>query len=40
MVEFFNLFADVPQEGIAGPATNHHDYKDWASTKEHRHCCP
>jgi hypothetical protein len=25
VVEFVDLFANVSQEGIAGPATNHHD---------------
>ena len=39
VVEFFNLLPNVTQEGIAGPATNHHDEKNWATPKEHHHGC-
>ena len=35
VVEFFNLLLNVMQEGIAGPATNHHDEENWATPKEH-----
>ncbi len=38
VVEFFDLFSNVAQKGVAGPATDHHDEKHWTSTKEHRHC--
>ena len=39
VVEFFDLFSNVAQKGIAGLATNHHDEKQGTSTKEHCHCC-
>ena len=39
VVEFFNLLPNVMQEGIAGPAANHHDEENWATPKEHRHSC-
>ena len=39
MVEFLNLFPNVAQECVAGPATNHHDKKNWATPKEHCHSC-
>ncbi len=38
MVEFIDLFSNVAQKGVAGPATDHHDEKHGTSTKEHRHC--
>ena len=39
VVEFFNLLPNVMQEGIAGPAANHHDEENWATPEEHRHSC-
>ncbi len=39
VVEFFTLLLNVTQEGIAGPATNHHDKENWATPKEHCHGC-
>jgi hypothetical protein len=39
VVEFFDLFPNVAKEGIAGPSANHHDEEDWATPKEHCHCC-
>jgi hypothetical protein len=36
--EISDLFSNVEQKGIAGPATNHHDEKQGTSTKEHCHC--
>jgi hypothetical protein len=38
VLEFFDLFSNVAQKGIAGPATDHHDEKHRTSTKEHHHC--
>jgi hypothetical protein len=38
LVEFFDLFSNVAQKGVAGSATNHHDEKHGTSTKEHCHC--
>ncbi len=38
VVEFFDLFSNVVQKGIAIPATDHHDEKHWTSTKEHLQC--
>ncbi len=38
VVEFFNLFSNVVQKDVAGPATNHHYEKHGTSTKEHGHC--
>ncbi len=37
VVEFFDLFTNVAEIGVARPATDHHDEKHGASTKEHRH---
>ncbi len=37
VVEFLDLFSDVAQKGVAGPATNHHDEKHGTSTEEHCH---
>jgi hypothetical protein len=37
MLESFDLFLNVAQKGVAGPATNHHDEKHGKSTKEHCH---
>jgi hypothetical protein len=39
VVEFLDLFLNVVQERIAGPATNHHDEKNWATPGEHCHSC-
>ncbi len=39
VVEFLDLFPNVAQECIAGPETNHHDKKNWATPKEHCHSC-
>jgi hypothetical protein len=39
VVEIFALLAIVAQEGVAGPATNHHDEEDRAFPKLHWHCC-
>ncbi len=36
--EFFNLFSNVAQKGVAGPATDQNDEKHRTSTKEHFHC--
>jgi hypothetical protein len=38
VVEFLDLFSNVAQKGVAGPAINHHDEKHKTSTKEHCHC--
>jgi hypothetical protein len=38
VVEFFDLFSNEAQKGIAGPVTDHHDEKHGTSTKEHCHC--
>jgi hypothetical protein len=38
VVEFFNLFSNTVQKGVAGPVTNHHDEKHGTSTEEHHHC--
>jgi hypothetical protein len=38
VVEFFDLFPNVAQKGIAGLATNHHDEKHGTSKKEHHLC--
>jgi hypothetical protein len=39
VVEFLDLFLNVAQECIAGPATDHHDKKNWATPEEHCHSC-
>ncbi len=39
VVEFLNLLLNVAKESIARSATYHHDEEDWATPKEHRHCC-
>jgi hypothetical protein len=39
MFEFLDLFPNVAQECVAGPATDHHDEKNWATPKEHCHSC-
>ncbi len=39
MVEFIDLFLNVVQEHIAGPVTDHHDKKNWATPNEHCHSC-
>jgi hypothetical protein len=36
--EFFDMFSNVAQKDVAGPATNHHDEKHGTSIKEHSHC--
>ncbi len=38
VVEFFDLFPNVAQKGVTGPAANHNDEKHGTSTKEHCHC--
>ncbi len=38
LVEFVDLFLNVAQKGIAGPAADDHDEKHGTSTKEHCHC--
>jgi hypothetical protein len=40
VVEFFDLFSNVVQKGVAGPATNHHDEKHRTTTKEHAIAAP
>ncbi len=39
VVEFLDLFPNVAQECIAGPAIDHHDKKNWATPEEHCHSC-
>ena len=39
MVEFLDLLLNVAQERIAGPATNHHDEKNWATPEENCDSC-
>jgi hypothetical protein len=39
VVEFLNLFPNVAQECVTGPATNHHDKTNWATPEEHCHSC-
>ncbi len=38
--ELFDLLSDVAEEGIAGPAAQHHDGVDGDFAKVHSHCCP
>jgi hypothetical protein len=35
VVEFLNLFLNVAQERVTGPATNHHNEKIWAAGVVH-----
>ena len=37
MVELFNLFPDVAEEGVTGPASYHHDGEGGKSCKVHGH---
>ncbi len=39
VVEFLDLLSNVAKERIARPATDHHYEEDWATPKEHHHCC-
>jgi hypothetical protein len=39
VVEFLDLLPNVMQEGVAGPAANHHDKENWKTPKEHHHSC-
>jgi hypothetical protein len=39
VVEFLDLFPNVTQEGVAGPATNHHDEETQATSEEPCHSC-
>ena len=39
MIELLDLLADVSKECIAGPASNHHDEEDGATSEEHGHGC-
>jgi hypothetical protein len=37
--ELFDLFPDVPQEGVARPSADEHDAVDQDSGEVHLHCC-
>ena len=39
MIEFFDLFSDVSEECVAGPASDHHDEENGAAAEEHGHSC-
>ena len=38
MTELFDLFPNVAEESVTGPASNHHYCVDWAFAEEHCHC--
>ena len=37
--EFFNLFPNVPHEGVTGPPADHHDREDRYAAQVHCHGC-
>ena len=37
--KLLDLFADVSQEGLAGPSSDQHDCEDWAFAQVHGHSC-